>query len=109
MRSRKNPEEWDHAISVLHSYPSEFSGTGDHVFPVLKFSYDSLPSVRVKDFFLYFSLFPEDYNIRKDELIKLWIGEGILVLDEHEDIHGASNKSRRIYYWKFEALMFVRE
>ena len=108
MRRRKNPEEWDHAISVLQSYPSEFSGIGDHVFPVLKFSYDSLPSVRVKDCFLYCSIFPQDYNIRKNELIKLWIGEGLLVLDGHEDIHGAF-KSRRIYYWKFEALVFVGE
>ena len=67
------------------------SGIGDHVFPVLKFSYDSLPSVRVKDCFLYCSIFPQDYNIRKNELIKLWIGEGLLVLDEHEDIQSAGS------------------
>nr|POF07236.1 putative disease resistance protein [Quercus suber] len=76
----------------------EYEGTGDHVFRVLKFSYDSLPSVRVKDCFLYCSVFPEDYNIRKDELIKLWIGEGLLVLDEHEDIPEEFRPSAVVYY-----------
>lgn len=78
MCSRKNPWEWNHAISVLRSFPSEFSGMGNKVFPVLKFSYDNLPCERDRNCFLFCSLFPEDYNIRKDELINLWIGEGLL-------------------------------
>jgi disease resistance protein RPS2 len=89
MCSRKTPWEWNHAISVLRSFPSEFSGMGNKVFPVLKFSYDNLPCERDRNCFLFCSLFPEDYNIRKDELINLWIGEGLL--DELQNIHDAFN------------------
>uniref|UniRef100_A0A2N9H9Z7 AAA+ ATPase domain-containing protein n=1 Tax=Fagus sylvatica TaxID=28930 RepID=A0A2N9H9Z7_FAGSY len=89
MCSRKTPREWKHAITVLRSFPSEFSGMGNKVFPVLKFSYDNLPCESDRNCFLYCSIFPEDYNIRKDELIDLWIGEGIL--DECENIHDESN------------------
>uniref|UniRef100_A0A2N9F5V8 NB-ARC domain-containing protein n=1 Tax=Fagus sylvatica TaxID=28930 RepID=A0A2N9F5V8_FAGSY len=78
MCSRKTPWEWNHAISVLRSFPSEFSGMGNKVFPVLKFSYDNLPCERDRNCFLLCSLFLEDYNIRKDELINLWLGEGLL-------------------------------
>uniref|UniRef100_A0A2N9F4U4 Disease resistance protein winged helix domain-containing protein n=1 Tax=Fagus sylvatica TaxID=28930 RepID=A0A2N9F4U4_FAGSY len=41
----------------------------------------------IVSFFAPYSL--EDYNIRKDELINLWIGEGLL--DELQNIHDESN------------------
>ncbi|KAK8524967.1 hypothetical protein V6N12_029818 [Hibiscus sabdariffa] len=78
MASRKTPQEWRYAIQVLQSYPSEFSGMGDHVFPLLKFSYDSLDSPITRKCFLYCSVFPENHMISVDELIDLWIGEGLL-------------------------------
>ncbi|GMY05661.1 disease resistance protein SUMM2 [Fagus crenata] len=78
MCSKKTPRDWNHAISVLRSFPSEFSGMGNKVFPVLKFSYDYLPCEKDRNCFLFCSLFLEGYNIRKDELINLWIGEGLL-------------------------------
>ncbi|RVW24658.1 Disease resistance protein RPS5 [Vitis vinifera] len=49
---------------------------GDSLFPVLAFSYDSLPDEAVKSCFLYCSLFPEDYEISPQHLIELWLGEG---------------------------------
>ncbi|XVF74635.1 hypothetical protein PTKIN_Ptkin13bG0126900 [Pterospermum kingtungense] len=78
MASRKNPREWRHSIEVLHSHPSEFSGMGDHVFPLLKFSYDSLSSATAQKCFLYCSIFPENHMISVDELIDFWLGEGFL-------------------------------
>ncbi|XP_015573825.1 disease resistance protein SUMM2 [Ricinus communis] len=87
MASRKKPQEWKYAMKALQSYPSKFSGMEDHVFPILKFSYDSLNDETVKTCFLYCSLFPEDHIILKEELINLWIGEGFL--DKFDDIHDA--------------------
>lgn len=38
MASKKTLQEWNHAIQVLKRSASEFSGMGDEVFPLLKFS-----------------------------------------------------------------------
>ncbi|KAK8597685.1 hypothetical protein V6N13_095085 [Hibiscus sabdariffa] len=78
MAGLENPREWRHTIELLHTHPSEIAGMGGHVFPLLKFSYDNLKEAKDQNCFLYCSLFPEDYNIRIDELIDLWVGEGFL-------------------------------
>ncbi|KAJ0075720.1 hypothetical protein Patl1_34092 [Pistacia atlantica] len=78
MSNRRTPKDWQHAINKLRSQPSEFADMESSVFQVLRFSYDSLRDDQHKNCFLYCSLFPEDHMIRKDELIDLWIAEGIL-------------------------------
>ncbi|TQD70633.1 hypothetical protein C1H46_043834 [Malus baccata] len=90
MASKKTPQEWNHAIQVLKRSASEFSGMGDEVFPLLKFSYDNLPSEKARSCFLYCALFPEDFLIHKRRLIYCWVGEGIL--DEYDDMTGAQNQ-----------------
>ncbi|XP_034696874.1 probable disease resistance protein At5g63020 [Vitis riparia] len=94
MASRKTPRQWEQAIQDLKSYPAEFSGMGDQVFPILKFSYDHLDNDTIKSCFLYCSIFPEDHEIRNKELIDLWIGEGFL--DKFADIHKAHNQGDEI-------------
>ena len=42
MAGKNTPQEWEPAIGMLKTYSSKFSGMGDHVFSVLKFSYDNL-------------------------------------------------------------------
>ncbi|KAL5574656.1 hypothetical protein UlMin_016355 [Ulmus minor] len=94
MASRKKLEDWERAIEVLRSYPSQFSGIVDFVYLLLEFSYDSLPNATLQSCFLYCSLFPKGSNIRKDGLINLWIGEGFL--DEFDDIHDARRQGEEI-------------
>ncbi|TQD96941.1 hypothetical protein C1H46_017421 [Malus baccata] len=53
MTCKKTPHEWKHAIRVLKESASECSMMGDKVFPLLKFSYDILPSEKVKSCFLF--------------------------------------------------------
>ncbi|KAJ9189845.1 hypothetical protein P3X46_001097 [Hevea brasiliensis] len=72
MACKKTPQEWSHGLEVLRKSASELQGMGDEVFPLLKFSYDSLPNVRIQSCFLYCTLFPEDYKIDKDDLIDYW-------------------------------------
>ncbi|OMO66831.1 hypothetical protein COLO4_30338 [Corchorus olitorius] len=43
-----------------------------------RFSYDSLNNSTAQNCFKYCCIFPKDYNIKIDELIDLWIGEGFL-------------------------------
>ena len=49
------------------------------MFAILDFSYDSLSNDTIKSCFLYCSMFPSDYEILEDELVELWIGEGLLI------------------------------
>ncbi|GAB4850596.1 hypothetical protein Ancab_029905 [Ancistrocladus abbreviatus] len=90
MSSKKSPQEWRRAIEVLRNYPSRFSGMANHVFPILKFSYDSLLDDTIKCCFLYCCIFPEDFDIPKDNLVELWLGEGFL--DESDDLYEARNQ-----------------
>ncbi|KAL6285847.1 hypothetical protein ACE6H2_010237 [Prunus campanulata] len=94
MACKKTPQEWKHAGKVLRRYASEFSGMGDKVFPLLKFSYDSLPSQKVRSCFLYCALFPEDFVIHKDDLVYFWMCEDIL--DEYGNVEEAKNESYHI-------------
>ena len=94
MTGKNTPREWERAIQILKTYPSKFSGMGDHVFPVLKFSYDNLPNDTIRACFLYLAIFLEDYEIIDDDLIFLWIGEGFL--DEFNNITEAYNQGHNI-------------
>ncbi|KAJ9692609.1 hypothetical protein PVL29_011600 [Vitis rotundifolia] len=94
MASKVTPQDWKHAIRVLQTSASNFPGMGHQVYPLLKYSYDSLPSKIVQSCFLYCSLFPEDFFILKESLIYKWICEGFL--DEFDDTDVAKNQGFNI-------------
>lgn len=52
MSCKRTRHEWLHAIDVLTSYATEFSGMEDKILPLLKYSYDSLKADDVKSCFL---------------------------------------------------------
>lgn len=73
--------EW---IRVHESIGSglEKSSNMDDLRQILSISYDGLPSV-LKPCFLYLCVFPEDYSIPVDQLVRRWIAEGF-VHGEHD-------------------------
>ncbi|XP_059439346.1 putative disease resistance protein RGA4 [Corylus avellana] len=76
----KNPEtEW---LSFKKQELSKISQKENDILPTLKLSYDHLPS-ELKHCFVYCSLFPKDYWIRKSLLINLWIAQGCIKLTDH--------------------------
>ncbi|XP_028945356.2 putative disease resistance protein RGA1 [Malus domestica] len=48
------------------------------IFSVLKLSFDELKSPFLKQCFAYCSMFTKDFEIEKDELIQLWMAQGLL-------------------------------
>ncbi|CAA7041585.1 unnamed protein product [Microthlaspi erraticum] len=94
MSCKRRVEEWRHAINVLSSYATEFSGMEDKILPLLKYSYDNLKGEDVKSCLLYCALFPEDYLISKEKLIDYMICEDII--NGSDGIERAENKGYEI-------------
>ncbi|XP_034680455.1 disease resistance protein SUMM2-like [Vitis riparia] len=93
MAHKNSPHEWDQAIQELEKFPVEISGMEDGLFLVLKLSYDSLRDDITKSCFIYCSFFPKEYEIRNDELIEHWIGEGFF---DGKDIYEARRRGHKI-------------
>ncbi|CAA7034205.1 unnamed protein product [Microthlaspi erraticum] len=66
MSCKKTVEEWRHAINVLTSYATEFSGMEDKILPLLKYSYDNLKGEDVKSCLLYRRAENKGYEIIGD-------------------------------------------
>ncbi|XVF11353.1 hypothetical protein REPUB_Repub08aG0020400 [Reevesia pubescens] len=95
MAFKSTVEEWTYALEVLRiSSISVFQDMGEEVYPLLKFSFESLPNDLFRKCLLYCSLFSEDHRISKDKLIDLWIGEGFL--DGHGNTSLARNQGHHI-------------
>lgn len=72
-------ERWE---SVLRNELwQSVDGEGDEIFPALKLSYHYLHSP-LKRCFGYLSLFPIDYEFKKEKLVRLWIAEGLVEAKE---------------------------
>ncbi|GAV75245.1 LOW QUALITY PROTEIN: NB-ARC domain-containing protein, partial [Cephalotus follicularis] len=68
----KNTKEWE---SVLESELWKVEEAEKGLFPPLLLSYYDL-SPLVRRCFSYCAIFPKDYEMEKDELIKLWMAQG---------------------------------
>ncbi|CAN6930741.1 unnamed protein product [Brassica oleracea] len=91
MSCKENVHEWRHANKVLNtSSHHEFPSMEEKILSVLKFSYDRLETEKKKSCFLYCSLFQEDYEIKKEELIEYWISEEFIKGERDED--GSNNE-----------------
>ncbi|GLU15305.1 hypothetical protein SLE2022_318060 [Rubroshorea leprosula] len=71
-------EVWRNALTELQECVESVRGSDDEIFMRLKFSFDRLPNEKIKNCFLYCSLFREDYSFEREELIEGWIDEGLM-------------------------------
>ncbi|KAL3509617.1 hypothetical protein ACH5RR_029018 [Cinchona calisaya] len=80
--------EWKRISYSFHEMMTSLEGSGskgyESVIASLLLSYDELPA-RLKQCILCFSIYPEDYEIDVDQLIRWWIGEGF--------VHGKSTET----------------
>eukprot|EP00258_Populus_trichocarpa_P033225 XP_024449244.1 putative disease resistance protein RGA3 [Populus trichocarpa] len=100
MQSKRTREEWERVLS------SELWGLDEvdrdqverGIFLPLLLSYYDLPSV-VRRCFLYCAMFPKDYEMRKYELVKMWIAQGYL-----KETSGADMEAVGEQYFQLESL-----
>ncbi|CAL4981588.1 unnamed protein product [Urochloa decumbens] len=77
LSSRPRINIWNLTYNQLRSELS----TNDHVRAVLNLSYHDL-SGDLRNCFLYCSLFPEDYPMSRESLVRLWVAEGFVLSKE---------------------------
>ncbi|GLT39647.1 hypothetical protein SLA2020_138280 [Shorea laevis] len=74
LRGKVNYDEWEDMLrSKIWDIPEERGG----IIPALRLSYHHLPS-HLKRCFAYCAIFPKDYEFDKNELVLLWMAEGLI-------------------------------
>ncbi|XP_058067566.1 putative disease resistance protein At1g50180 [Magnolia sinica] len=73
-RKAMDPNQWE---KVLRRISSQFTDDESQIKRILALSYEDLP-YRMKTYFLYIGVFPEDHEIHAKQLIRLWIAEGFV-------------------------------
>nr|AAU90295.2 Disease resistance protein I2, putative [Solanum demissum] len=85
LRSKSEVEEWKRILrSEIWELPH------NDIVPALMLSYNDLPA-HLKRCFSYCAIFPKDYSFRKEQVIHLWIANG-LVQKEDEIIEDSGNQ-----------------
>ncbi|KAL6327698.1 hypothetical protein AAG906_022760 [Vitis piasezkii] len=80
LRHEHREDKWNIILaSKIWNLPGDKCG----ILPALRLSYNHLPS-HLKRCFAYCAIFPQDYEFKKEELILLWMAEG-LIQQSNED------------------------
>ncbi|KAF3968903.1 hypothetical protein CMV_007265 [Castanea mollissima] len=78
MRKKTKVELWRHALKELQRSVPSIGRIEAKVYKPLKLSYDSLQGNNIKSCFLYCCLFPEDFEIKINNLVQYWRAEGLI-------------------------------
>ncbi|KDO57002.1 hypothetical protein CISIN_1g042509mg [Citrus sinensis] len=79
---KRTEEEWQ---SILDSELWKVEEFENDLFGPLLMSFNDLPS-RIKRCFTFCAVFPKDWDIKKDELIKLWMAQGYITPKENKEM-----------------------
>jgi hypothetical protein len=80
LRTKHNRDEWNNVLqSKIWNIPEEQS----KIVPALMLSYHHLPS-HLKRCFAYCSILPNDYEFKEQQLVLLWMAEGLIQSHEND-------------------------
>ncbi|KAK3170528.1 hypothetical protein Dsin_000144 [Dipteronia sinensis] len=88
LRFKRTRKEWE---NILNSGMWELEEFEKGIYPPLLLSYNDLP-LMVKRCFSYCVTFPKDYQLNKDELIKLWMAQGYLGSEQKREMEMIGEK-----------------
>ncbi|KAL9335591.1 hypothetical protein Peur_072772 [Populus x canadensis] len=101
MQFKRTREDWE---CVLSSELWELEHVENKLFPLLLLSYYDLKYV-VRRCFLYCAMFPKDYKMVKDELVKMWMAQGYLKETSSRDMEVVGEE----YFQVLEARSFFQD
>nr|GMD10946.1 putative disease resistance protein RGA3 [Ipomoea batatas] len=98
LRNKDTEEEWQNVLSNLDSKFWGLDEVETHLFPHLYLSYDDL-TPQMKRCFSYCAVFPKDYEIHVDELIRIWMAQGYLTTTKNgrSDHNQMEQKGREVF------------
>ncbi|XP_078152504.1 disease resistance protein RGA2-like isoform X2 [Carex rostrata] len=82
LRHETDEEVW---TEILESGLWEIKESKEEIFPALQISYAHLPA-HLKPCFLFCSMYPKDYVLKKMDLIRSWIAHGYIVSRRNREI-----------------------
>ena len=80
----RTKEEWEKIWKSIGSV-LEKNTDMEEMRKILSLSYNDLP-YHLKTCLLYLSLFPEDYEIKRDQLVRRWIAQGFITIEGGHDM-----------------------
>ncbi|KAG6395410.1 hypothetical protein SASPL_146055 [Salvia splendens] len=83
----KSKEKW---CIINEKWLSDAEG-GENISKILKLSFDHLSSSSLKKCFTFCSVFPKGREIRKEELIELWMAEGFLQPSQRDEMESVGD------------------
>ena len=94
---KKTEDDW---LYIKNNELTNVTQLRDGIIPVLKLSYNHLPS-HLKCCFAYCSLFPKNYLIDKFTLIQLWIAQGFIQSSEENlQLEDVANEYFMDLHWR---------
>ncbi|KAG2673929.1 hypothetical protein I3760_13G112100 [Carya illinoinensis] len=101
MRNNSNENDWDAALEQLKkSYPYNITDLHPKVYASIEFSYSFLKSEEAKSCFLLCCLFPEDYDIPIEDLVRYGFGRSLFpyidtIAEARGRVHAIVHKLKR--------------
>nr|XP_023916227.1 putative disease resistance protein RGA1 [Quercus suber] len=108
LRLEKTEHKWSYVKNNILEIATQQK---NDIFPILKLSYDCLPS-HLKSCFAFCSLFPKDYGIDKVTLVQLWIAQGFIrPSNKNQELEDVADKYFKDLLWRsfFEEVTIMGE
>ncbi|KAM5569584.1 putative disease resistance protein RGA3 [Rosa sericea] len=91
LHSKTSRDEW---LAIQNNEIWKLPQEEKRIMSVLKLSFDNLKSPPLKQCFAYCSMLQKDFEVERDNLIQLWMAQGLLQLstDNHDEMEDTGKK-----------------